>query len=353
MEKIIDRKNELNSCTVIKNILMILIVFYHTCLMFSTDKWSFDIEVNVVKPIHYIKYFLMPLLTRTFFIISGYIYAFLKIEKNQYQSYPKFILNKFLRLVVPYLFIGLCIILPLRCYCNLWTFKDGLFNILIGKSCDQLWFILSLFFIFVIVYPFDKIINKKPILSVLISAILVGLVTLLDKYDISFGLIKAIKDIPFFILGFLFRTKGTNFIKNKKTLIIGSISYLLIYSTYIILNELEFSDIAIVIYDSLFFFGAPILFGLALNLFDRWNLYDKKITKFLSKHSMNIYLLHQELIYIFILLLIEKANPYLFVFVTFISVWFISLLLSMLVRTNNVTKFLLGEKIYTKKEFIG
>lgn len=349
MEANIDRRsNELNSCTLIKNVLMIIIVLYHTIYMFTDAQWNFGTPVEQIKVFQYTYYFLMPLHTRTFFMVSGYIYAFLKLEKKRYPTYPNFVFNKFKRLIVPYLIIGLLYVLPIKYLCGLWTIKDGLISILSGKGCDQLWFIIALFFVFVIIYPFDKLLDKHPVLSILIAFALMGLTGLTEHFlGFTLGLGKACRNIPFFVLGYLYRKNGTDFIRKKSTLIIGSSLYLLIFAGYVVLREVSFENsetIASVVHYSLFIFGSSIFFGLLLNLFDKVRLHDKKISIFLGKHSMNVYLFHQQIIYIFIFFLINKINHYLFVLLVLCSTLVIALSMSLLFRTNKVTKFMVGER---------
>ena len=65
---------------------------------------------------------------------------------------------------------------------------------------------------------------------------------------------------------------------------------------------------------------------------------------FLSKHSMGIYLFHQQIIYICIYLLNAQVNPYLHSVINFVVSSSISVTISYLLMKSKITRVIIGEK---------
>ena len=64
----------------------------------------------------------------------------------------------------------------------------------------------------------------------------------------------------------------------------------------------------------------------------------------LSSNSMPIYLFHQQIIYVVIMHLNGKINPYLNAFFNFVVALSISYYLGKMLRRWKITRFLIGEK---------
>ena len=73
----------------------------------------------------------------------------------------------------------------------------------------------------------------------------------------------------------------------------------------------------------------------------RW---DSKGFAFLSKRSMVVYLLHQQIVYFGIYLLNGVVHPYLNAAVNFVASTVISLLIATILMKFRITRFLMGEK---------
>jgi hypothetical protein len=77
---------------------------------------------------------------------------------------------------------------------------------------------------------------------------------------------------------------------------------------------------------------------------DRVRWQENRVFTFLSKSSMPVYLLHQQVIYVCLYFLNGKLNPYLHSAVNFAGAMLVSLLLSALLLKFKWTRALIGEK---------
>lgn len=103
----------LKNCTFVKTMLMILVVVYHSCV-FWTKLW-FTNE-NVIFQSDGLAIFsrwLNSFHISCFTLVSGYLFCYLKYEKDKYQKFLPFVFNKGKRLIIPYLFVALIWVIPL------------------------------------------------------------------------------------------------------------------------------------------------------------------------------------------------------------------------------------------------
>lgn len=102
-----DRQTELDNCRFCKAVLMMLIVLYHVILPWAGWGWS-GIEPAIDAPLlGHTAIWLNSFHIYAFVLISGYIYAFLKLEKGKYKEFGEFVKTKAKRLLVPYFFVSI------------------------------------------------------------------------------------------------------------------------------------------------------------------------------------------------------------------------------------------------------
>ena len=148
----IDQSIELKNCTYSKTILMLIIVFYHSALMYRGG-WGLDA-------------FLASFHLATFVLISGYLFYHVKFERRRYQKYLPFIGNKVKRLLVPYVFIATIWAAPV--YMHYYGMGTVVEKFVLGKEPAQLWFVLMLFWVFTIFWLISDFVNNHSILGFLI-----------------------------------------------------------------------------------------------------------------------------------------------------------------------------------------
>lgn len=166
----------LESCDFIKTILMLSVILGH-----ATALWAGWFNQQPAYPSIIIKLcseIIGSFHIYAFVLVSGYIYAHLKYEKNKYSDLRLFLKNKFKRLIVPYIFISLFWVIPFHIYFFDTNIKEILIKYFLGNSPSQLWFLLMIFNVFIIAYFIGDIIYSSYIKGIFYSIIIyiIGLV---------------------------------------------------------------------------------------------------------------------------------------------------------------------------------
>ncbi len=339
-------KVDINTCTFSKTVLMIIIVLYHSILFFS-NTWFDAVEpVTTSKVLSFFASWLNSFHVYGFVLISGYLFYYLRYEKNKYQEYKPFILNKFKRLIIPYLFVLILWVIPNYVYFYGFDFKTILKNYILGVSPNQLWFLLMLFFVFAIFWLLSDFIKNHNLIGGITMIVLFFVSILFGRFITNyFQIWTVLQCLTFFYLGFIFR--------DKAKIVIESIPFFLWIIADIVLfivlknmptEGIIFKAIYIGISYILNIVGAIMAFTTLSFIGSRLNILNSKLINNLSSISMSIYLFHQQVIYWFIYLLNGKLNIYIHASIIFIGSFLISFLISVLLKTNRITSFLIGEK---------
>lgn len=277
----------------------------------------------------------------SFTLISGYIFYYIKHEKGSYQKYLPFIVNKAKRLLVPYVFIAAIWVVPVRIY--FWGAKDIVGNYLFGKSPNQLWFLLMLFWVFAIFWLITDIANKNPLLCGIVVCILYCIGIFAPSiYCLSRGL----QHILFFYIGFLIRKLdlGNKFFYKLSTLvyIILDIGLFILCKVISNIDGILFKVLSLGYTALLHTVGAISAFI----ILQRCVTYikNKKFLDFFSEHNMVIYLVHQQLIYFTLVWLNGVVPPIILVLINFAVALTVSTLFSVLMHKTKVTRFLVGSR---------
>lgn len=77
-----DREKELNNCTAIKAILMLIIVIYHSMRVYAEGTWGPYAPMQDAPILGYISDWLNSFHVYAFTLISGYIFSFIKYERG-------------------------------------------------------------------------------------------------------------------------------------------------------------------------------------------------------------------------------------------------------------------------------
>lgn len=320
----------------LRAIAILLVVFGHSIILYSSswNLYSTNVDIpflDMLKDI--INIIQMPL----FFSISGYLFYY-TYEKNR-GNISQLISVKFKRLLVPFICVALLYFLPIRLiiqypnYVDRSLIKIILVDILWGRDVGHLWYLPTLFFIFIFVYiiflilGFLKISNKIKIIICLIL-----FVSLKLGYNFGFQpyVLNCAKYAIWFYMGYvinalkeyIFKTKYTKI--QKLVMIIVSISLitvsLITENTYI--NFITTGVLVLVLY---------------IIIPNR----TCKIIEFLDRNSFGIYLFHSPLIYI-TYSHIPNSSPIIVVFINFVIFGLLSCFIAMLIR-KSVFRFIIGE----------
>lgn len=328
-----------------KTIMMISVVALHstalwTCDWFGTPAWQ---NPYLASFSHWLWTFSVP----AFYFASGYIYSYIKCETNRYVDSKKVLINKALRLLVPYLFVSSVWCVPV------WVLIYGPDEIIqkfvLGASPSQLWFLLALFWVFVIAEVlhslFPHLIQSNKFILVSSVAlycigIVLGKLMPMDYWQLASGF----QYLIFFQFGYVFRRSKTgSFWKANPFVFIVADGTLLMLESYCSVIGGGIGHAATMAFAPLTRFAGVLL---ALSILPRLNALSDRIKGgVLERDSLTVYLFHQQLIWAVLLVLNRPGIPPLLVAVLcFAFSLGVSLLIAEVLGRYRLTRFLLGQK---------
>lgn len=261
--------------------------------------------------------FHMPL----FIAVSGAVYSMCVLDLGKYKSTPKFLKNKAKRLLVPYAVFGLAYVAPVM-------YKFGfvqsgflsycLNGIVLGQNNRHLWYVLSLFIIFV----FCAVINKLPkkLSCFLTLALLIGLSFLSNKFPLVLSLSSVVKYAHYFAAGYIinkYKEEITAVCKNPLGLLASAGIFAIAYAA----NAEVLKAYSMIL----------LIFGLSDVVSD--NICNNKLFAALKRNSFGIYLFHPMIIYIMFYYFGQaRISPYLLCFGTAAAAFVISYIFTEIIR---------------------
>lgn len=343
------RDKYLNNCVFAKTILMLFVIIGHS-ISFWNGEWFTALTPEKTSIFYkYLSIFIGGFHIYGFALVSGYIFYYLKIEKNKYQDYLQFILRKIKRLIVPFIFVMLCWVLPINQIFFKYNTSDIIFRFLLGTNPSQLWFLLMLFWVFVIFWPIAHWIDHYCFGGIIIMFFFYLLGTVGSNICPNYYMIwTACRYVLFFGCGFFIRKFKMESLSKKNPLIFAS-CYCLIFAIYkITYNVGDVSNIhKIYSYGIECIFhlvGSITVFFILQRLAEYFNVNGGKSTK-LAQYSMPIYLFHEQIIYIVIGLLNGKINIYILSIICFVVSVSGSYIISKVLFKWKFTRILIGEKM--------
>lgn len=307
--------------------LAIMLVVLGLSIIIYKDGWNYyDTQVSCML-FNYLDTFIYLFHMPLFFSISGYLFIDTCLKKNL----STIIKNKLKRLIIPYIIIGVLWVYPIRIISQYTAFLKHNFiynivvNIVLGRDNGHLWFLPSLFSMFIISYLLEKYVKNNKIKYLLIF-IMFLLGHILDLFWIS----ETLKYMFWFYLGyFIKRYSMESKIKYKKVLlsllILGIIVYFLTYN----LNAYLSLGIKYVIC----LFLIPLLYNLITNK-------PVKILNSISDYSFGIYLFHSPMVYITFKYL-SNINPFLMLIINYFGFGFVAYLITYLIGKSKF-KYVIG-----------
>lgn len=338
-----DDNQELKCCTFVKTVLMLLVVIYHS-MVFWGGRWlgkpTYESEFLKILSI-----WLNTFHIYTFTLVSGYIFSYLKYDKNKYAVYSQFIVNKIKRLVVPYLFVVSVWVIPFAVIFLKVTIKDIFVKYILCTSPDQLWFLWMLFGVFLLVWPLSTIIKNNYVALVIIF--LSWCVSIFGRmlFENIFCVWTSCGYLPFFIIGMKIQQNKDIFLRKIPNIVYILLDFV-VYVIYLLLANMNcnFAIVTCVLF-LLQVIGALMAFFTLQEIAQRYTQWENnRVFKIVSKNSMGIYLFHQQVIYITVTYLNGKINPYFNALINFIIAFIVAFIISDILLKFKVTRFLMGEK---------
>ena len=223
---------------------ILIVVLGHSIILYSSQ-WALYESERTCVALDYAKQiinlFQMPL----YFSISGYLFSMRWGERKA----GRFIVNKVRRLIVPFFAIGMMWMIPIKLLLRYphyegRSYLGALFMLLNGSDVGHLWYLPTLFLIFIIVYFVIRILGNSA--TVWTIALIVTLViNVLEKQLPSFGIIYLSNTYRYawgFVFGaFIYKTEIENI---QKSITWISIGIAILSSTYCIYGGRTTSIIA-------------------------------------------------------------------------------------------------------------
>lgn len=306
---------------------MLMVVALHSLCYYGN--WGF--KECVVQPYLDLSSLLNDIAMPLFMCISGYLFS--KSLSKQEMSFVAFVKKKFNRLIIPYLVWGGVQIL-------LMPERYSLRQLLFGVS--HLWFLLTLFWIFVIMYALKDYWNKFETKSNLLLIVVIFCLYPWFKYSHNVLRISSvIKYLPYFIMGIMVyknQIVKSYIIKVLIALVSFSMLIFIRFEHYDFFNNFVVYELCQVLGWLLIY----VLFDFVLNI----HFPDSNIVSYMDDLSMGIYIIHHIVILYCLQFVSVKTflndywqiGPVAIFFVALI----ISIVLATLLTSNKVTGKIIG-----------
>lgn len=307
-------KNRLSQISNIRALAILLVVLGHSIILYSHGWNLYETTrssqfLDVLKQI--IDVFQMPL----FFSLSGYLFVFTHQKKGGIVHLLK---NKSIRLLIPYIVVGVFYMLPIRLLVDYPGYReksalDILKGFLMGTDVGHLWFLPSLFLVFLLAELILKFAEMIPSFTKHSELVLVCIAAILylEGYRIGFGyppLLSAFQYLLWFSVGY-FLCRHRDMVKQ-------------LYRNKIVKYSLLLLNVGLAIYC----YCEPnsrvlIMLGTrALYILNAYGVIPEKnipLAQKLDRNSFGIYLFHSPLIYITFTMM-PNALPALVVFINLV-----------------------------------
>ena len=333
-----EQEKKLSQLTNIRALAIFMVVLGHSIILYSSEWSLYDTSfsvpfLDVLKKIIDIPQMLL------FFSLSGYLFVFTH-RKNR--GFVQLLKNKALRLLVPYLGIGLCFMLPIRVVVGYPTYQgigipDVMQKFLTATDVGHLWFLPALFSVFLLSDLILTIaehipgVKKYPEIFLCIMAFALYL----EGYRIGFGyppLLSAFNYLLWFSLGYTANIWQDTV---KKIYAIAPVKWALIVLNLVLIG---YSAVA----GSMRVLLSLLMKGLCvINAYGVIPGKSCRIVEKIDRNSFGVYLFHSPLIYI-TYATIPDANPVLVVFLNLVVFGALAYGVTELVRKTKF-KVLLGD----------
>ena len=312
----------------IRAIAIISVVIGHSIILYS-NSWNLYNSLQSSAFFNYLMLFIGAYQMPLFFSLSGYLFA---KTRGKSMDFLKYISKKFRRLIIPFIVIALFWMIPIKMLLH-YPYYDGmsyptiLIRFLKGYHLGHLWYLPTLFFIFVIMYCVVKLFGDKEKTYI----IAFGITMCLNCFHERLPLLKLIYPVYIyrfawsFVLGtILYKTKLITYIKSfsKAITIITVIITILHVFNWIINDTIVATAIILTAY--------LIMPNKSIRLLEK-----------ISNHSYGIYLLHSPLIYITFTFLLDTV-PIVVVAVNLILFGGLAYIITDLLKKSKL-RFIIGD----------
>lgn len=306
--------------TTVKVITTILVVLAHVTRFYTIGGGAIKMNYNFF--LHYVTSFIYSFHMPLFICVSGAVFSFCVNKRNKYKEFDVFVLKKIKRLMIPYFVFGIFWVTPVMYILKLTDKNPKNYiwnNIILSFDARHLWFLWTLFFIFVLFWCAFQYLNSEK--ANIFLGMLLFLIALISNNVPQIFQIQNICYYSFFFwVGYMFDKKKEQidqFLQKKKWLLVlewAFISFVVLYTYNRALNLIT------AIFGMLFLYQIAQIIGK--------NISELRLYKVIEKNSMGIYLFHPMIIYMLFYYFKKNCNNY--PIISSIIIFGISTLLSLL-----------------------
>lgn len=344
-ERKVAENNRFENIAFIKTFMMVCVVLCHS-MSFFTGSWFNVLTLDSnASYLAYFSEFLGTFHIQSFAMASGFLFYYLMTEKGRYNDPKNDIKKRAKRLLIPYLFASILWVIPIGIFFYHYSFGEIFSKFILMTGPAQLWFLIMLFMVFL----FFELIGKRIKLSfgnlVLIYIITTIVGGLLSRANISyFQLAASVKYILFFYLGgYIYKNrKKISWKQVLPMIVVIAVLYALIVcfgksDNTIIKYSVDFVEPLLSVLE------VSVIYFLCSRLVQKCKgIVNNRFYKILEGNSFGIYLFHQQIIYFVIFWLNGTVPPIVLALCSFVIALFVSLVMSLLLRRNKVTRFMFG-----------
>jgi len=337
---------ELANCNFCKTILMLCVVLCHSMAFWSGQWFTAHSPVISCPALGQIADWMGTFHVEAFTIVSGYIFAYLRFERKRYDSLDALLKNKAYRLLIPYIGIGLLWIVPFGIFLFGQQPLMAIKGIFLGTTPYQLWFLLMLFWVFVFSYLLCGLYRKNRWLTIGVALGLYAVGTAGMALIPNFlQLFSGMQYCLYFFIGMEIRRYSIRYDwRVWITICVLLVLNLVFFELGKIQGEgMIWSAIRIVCTMLSRIFGSIMAF-IGLQALARLTRPENKLYKLLERMSFQIYLVHQQIIYLLLITFNGMLHPAFHAGINFFGSIIISLIIISLVSLITPLRPLMGFK---------
>ncbi|MDR1652590.1 MAG: acyltransferase [Prevotellaceae bacterium] len=353
-------KKLLSNIVLLRVFAILVVVAGHAMIIYDAE-WSTFTPARQSAFFGYLKMYINVFQMPLFIFVSGYVFAYIN-QMRDLQKFTPFIIGKFRRLIIPLFFVFLLFVLPIRELIQYAEYQDKsiikilLDNFVLGKNSSHLWFLPTLFLIFILYYFFVFITknlkkNIKLTVELLFFVILFGVSMRYTQIPTFLYLNNVAWLAVFFMLGYLVREHSrSGFLRKNANILLavfGILQFLGIAAALIHFREIALIDYVPAAAVRRFSAICSVMFFYVL-----WTKIDEKqiefsknkFVKYIDSESYQIYLFHSPLMYIVWYFLADKnIAPILLFLLNFAAGLCGALLISFLIQKTKKLNLIIGK----------
>lgn len=274
-------------------IAIFLVVIGHSIIIFDPN-WTIFITKNENEFFYFLKQFINIIQMPIFIMISGYLFV---KSISKYKKIENLVVDKFKRIIVPFIMIALFWLIPIRCFVGYAPYVDNGYletikKVFLGIDSGHLWYLPTLYVTFIVVYLLNKmsLLKENNKIFHFIILVLLWMISIFSGKVINIMFLPTICEyLIYFYIGFL---AGKRELQPKVTKVTIITSAIFIVSSIMMVFFVKNSYVKNILRSIAAVLGTYSLYCLTIKI------KNNSIIEKIDKNSFAIYLLHSPILYI-------------------------------------------------------